>query len=456
MNITDTYNHFLSFYNIGHVAEEHIPNLSAEELETLKLYANKGEVKAQFIYAFLLLHHASSKDEFKSSISYFKQAAIQDEPLANFILAQFYENGSSKVGIEQDIRDAYEYNLKSAQKGYTPAKYCLGYFHEFVFLYQDYAKALFWYESALNDGYQEASQRISWLKQAGGIAQRKTTNERLTTYFEKGLECLNESKEEEAVGWFLKVACQGVPGAIKNVAHALNTGKVTSKRDQETIIKLLLISYDRFDSGELFEIARHYLLELHKAGIGVDLMNDNPILLLNLGLSYVEKGQLLMAKELWERAAELGCSDAIANLAIMYENGGVVAQNNEEAFRLATKAYEIDQNGFATKILATYYQRGLGVSMDAVKALCLFEESANKGYVDSMNLAANCYYNGIGTNHNMDKAIEWWGKAAAHGNEYAREMLVNLEKNNNNLNKKGCMGILVIPIILSIILSCLL
>ena len=73
-------------------------------------------------------------------------------------------------------------------------------------------------------------------------------------------------------------------------------------------------------------------------------MNDNPILLLNLGLSYVEKGQLLMAKELWERAAELGCSDAIANLAIMYENGGVVAQNNEEAFRLATKAYEIDQN----------------------------------------------------------------------------------------------------------------
>ena len=94
--------------------------------------------------------------------------------------------------------------------------------------------------------------------------------------------------------------------------------------------------------------------------------------------------------------------------------------------------------------------------MDAVKALYLFEESANKGYVDSMNLAANCYYNGIGTNHNMDKAIEWWGKAAAHGNEYAREMLVNLEKNNNNLNKKGCMGILVIPIILSIILSCLL
>ena len=267
------------------------------------------------------------------------------------------------------------------------------------------------------------------------------------------MEYVNQNKEEAAVEWFLKVACQGIPGAIRNVAHALSMGKVIDKRNQETIIKLLLISYDRFDSGELLEIAKHYLIELHKNNIGLEQINCNPLLLLNLGLYYAEKGQMSAAKEVWEKSAALDNSDAMANLAIMHERGVVVVQNYAEAFRLVTKAKDIDQNGFATKILATYYWNGWGTPKNETKALALFEESANKGYVESMNIAADCYLKGIGTETNMAKAVEWWKKAASYGNAQAREILMKLEGNNNGSNKKGCMSMLAIPFILGIIIA---
>ena len=51
---------------------------------------------------------------------------------------------------------------------------------------------------------------------------------------------------------------------------------------------------------------------------------------------------------------------------------------------------------------------------------------------------------------------EYFKKSCELGNEQATEFLMKLEVNNNSSNKKGCMGILLIPIILSIILSCLL
>ena len=454
MDFNSIYKLFLSFPNVCNLEEENIPTLSQEEINSIRQKADLGDAESQFVYGIILKLNALNENDYKISTSYIQLAAKQGEPLSCFVIGQFFENGSTKCEINQDVRDAYEYYLKSAEKGYAPAMYSLGYLHEFVFLYQDYEKALFWYEKALNNGYQEAAQRLSWLRQTGGIATRMTTNEQLTAYFDRGLECLNQNKEEEAAEWFLKVACQGIPGAIRNVAHAVTTGKITSQRDQETITKLLLISYERFDNGELLEIAKHYLVELHKNHMGFELINSNSSLLLNLGLYYAQKGQMSTAKEVWEKAAELDNPDAMANLAVMYEIGAVVAQNYTEAFKLAAKAKELDTNGFATKILATYYWNGWGTPKDEAKALALFEESANKGYVESMNIAADCYLKGIGTEPNMAKAIDWWKKAAEHGDEQASANLVRLKGNNtsnntNTSNNGGCMGMLLALLTLS-------
>ena len=187
MNTKQIYDTLIGYPNIWDLAKDAIPHLSNEEFENLKIEADSGSAEAQFLYGFLLLN--KGEDYYKQGTKYFILAARQDEPLSCFILGQYYENGASKCGIDQDYRSAYDYFLKSGQKGYAPSEYCLGHFHEFIFLYQNYDLALSWYEKALNHGYEEARARLQWLKQTGDIAANVySTNERLTYYFNRGIE----------------------------------------------------------------------------------------------------------------------------------------------------------------------------------------------------------------------------------------------------------------------------
>ena len=80
----------------------------------------------------------------------------------------------------------------------------------------------------------------------------------------------------------------------------------------------------------------------------------------------------------------------------------------------------------------------------------------SKGYMRGESELGFIYYKGIGVGQHQTKAKEYFKKSCELGNEQATEFLMKLEGNNNSSNKKGCMGILLIPIILSIILSCVL
>ena len=90
------------------------------------------------------------------------------------------------------------------------------------------------------------------------------------------------------------------------------------------------------------------------------------------------------------------------------------------------------------------------------KAVEWWEKAAAQGSTLALNNLGHAYSSGdIGT-VNTEKAKEYFKKSCELGNEQATEFLMKLEGNNNSSNKKGCMGILLIPIILSIILSCVL
>ncbi len=58
--------------------------------------------------------------------------------------------------------------------------------------------------------------------------------------------------------------------------------------------------------------------------------------------------------------------------------------------------------------------------------------AARKDYIPAMNGLANCYYNGIGTDKNKDKAIEWYNKASAKGDLESTYNLGMIYWNDNN------------------------
>lgn len=87
------------------------------------------------------------------------------------------------------------------------------------------------------------------------------------------------------------------------------------------------------------------------------------------------------------------------------------------------------------------------------KAVEWWEKAAEQGSTLALNNLGHAYSTGDLGAVNTEKAKEYFKKSCELGNELAREFLQKLEGNNVGSNKKGCMSMLVIPLILGIIIA---
>lgn len=87
------------------------------------------------------------------------------------------------------------------------------------------------------------------------------------------------------------------------------------------------------------------------------------------------------------------------------------------------------------------------------KAVEWWEKAAAQGSTLALNNLGHAYSTGDLGAVNREKAKEYFKKSCELGNEQAREFLQKLEGNNVGSNKKGCMSMLAIPLILGIIIA---
>ena len=87
------------------------------------------------------------------------------------------------------------------------------------------------------------------------------------------------------------------------------------------------------------------------------------------------------------------------------------------------------------------------------KAVEWWEKAAKQGSTLALNNLGHAYSTGDLGAVNTEKAKEYFKKSCELGNEQAREFLQKLEGNNVGSNKKGCMSMLAIPLILGIIIA---
>ena len=124
------------------------------------------------------------------------------------------------------------------------------------------------------------------------------------------------------------------------------------------------------------------------------------------------------AIELYEKAANLGNSSAMNNLAFMYERGKGVDVNYAKAIELLERATDLG-NSDAMYNLAFMYQYGEGVAVNYAKAIELYEKAAGLGNSNAMNNLGYMYEIGKGVAVNYAKAIELYEKAVGLGNSTA-------------------------------------
>lgn len=182
----------------------------------------------------------------------------------------------------------------------------------------------------------------------------------------------------------------------------------------------------------------------------------------NLGVMYARgKGVTrddAQAIQWYRRAADKGDADAMNNLGVIYETGQGVTESPGGALKWYRQAADKGHAG-AMANLGRLYEKGYGVAADHVQALLLYERAAARGNANAMNrlgliceekrdfaaavqwyrqgAAKNdpgalgnlgyCYETGRGVSRDLNKARDYYRKAAKLGSRFAKDALQRLQ-----------------------------
>lgn len=116
----------------------------------------------------------------------------------------------------------------------------------------------------------------------------------------------------------------------------------------------------------------------------------------------------------FERAADLGCADAMDNLGNCYKNGDGVEKSFEKAAAWYKKAYESNLPCGAYHY-GSCLRNGRGVERNDALAVECFRMAAVAGLTDAQYLLASCARSGVGMTENQQVAFMWYKKAAEQG-----------------------------------------
>ncbi len=133
------------------------------------------------------------------------------------------------------------------------------------------------------------------------------------------------------------------------------------------------------------------------------------------------------AFEYYTKAAEKGMPFAQANVGRFYYYGiGHVKQDYSSAIKWYTLA-AAQKNPFAAKELGNMYFNGIGVTKNSLKAIDLFEISANYGDWEIQTLLGEIYFDGLeNISKDYSKAFYWFQKSAEKGDDQAQRKLSEL------------------------------
>ena len=107
-------------------------------------------------------------------------------------------------------------------------------------------------------------------------------------------------------------------------------------------------------------------------------------------------------------------SDAMFNLAIIFDNGFGISPNKTRALFYYEAASDLS-NIYAQYNLGWKYYNGENVNKDVIKAFRLYKAASDDGHPQAMYNLAHMYYSGIGTVKNLKLAYKMFLNAKISG-----------------------------------------
>ena len=355
----------------------------------LQIEPNSKKIKPYIQYRIgkMFCYGLGTEQDYEKAFEWFERSAKQKNKFAQFSLANLYYYGS---GVEKDLSQAFLWYQRSSSQGQPYAAYSIAQMYRYgEYVTKDNDTAQRYYQQALS----------GFLKIENDDMANDDLFYKLGQMFKLGLG--TDSDVTKAIEYFRRSAEMNNKNGLFEYGKALLIGEHIPQ-DTDSAVKLLEKAVKLKNRNAKRFLALEYISGEH-------LEQD------------IEKGIALLTE-----CADSGDVIASYRLGKIYLQGEIMPQNLDKAEKYLLLATD---NEYAQYALAKLYLQE--EKYDIQKAVNYFENCADKNHWASYQLGRIYLFGAKNIERDKEKAVEWFTKSANDGNEYAQDLLENMERYEN-------------------------
>ena len=355
----------------------------------LRIEPNSKKLKpyVQYRIGKMFCYGLGTEQDYQKAFEWFERSAKQKNKFAQFSLANLYYYGS---GIEKDLSQAFLWYQRASSQGQPYAAYSIAQMYRYgEYVTKDNDTAQRYYKQALS----------GFLKIESDDMANDDLFYKLGQMFKIGLG--TDSDVTKAIEYFRRSAEMNNKNGLFEYGKALLIGEHIPQ-NTDSAVKLLEKAVKLKNRNAKRFLALEYISGEH-------LEQD------------IEKGIALLTE-----CADSGDVIACYRLGKIYLQGEIMPQNLDKAEKYLLLA---EDSEYAQYALAKLYLQE--EKYDIQKAVNYFENCAAKNHWASYQLGRIYLFGAKDIERDKEKAIEWFTKSANDGNEYAQDLLENMERYEN-------------------------
>lgn len=355
----------------------------------LQIEPNSKKLKpyVQYRIGKMFCYGLGTEQDYEKAFEWFERSAKQKNKFAQFSLANLYYYGS---GVEKDLSQAFLWYQRSSSQGQPYAAYSIAQmYRDGEYVTKDNDTAQRYYKQALS----------GFLKIESDDMANDDLFYKLGQMFKFGLG--TDSDVTKAIEYFRRSAEMNNKNGLFEYGKALLIGEHIPQ-DTDSAVKLLEKAVKLKNINSKRFLALEYISGEH-------LEQD------------IEKGIALLTE-----CADSGDVIASYRLGKIYLQGEIMPQNLDKAEKYLLLAEDSEYTQYALAKLYLQEEK-----YDIQKAVNYFENCAAKNHWASYQLGRIYLFGAKDIERDKEKAVEWFTKSANDGNEYAQDLLENMERYEN-------------------------
>ena len=355
----------------------------------LRIEPNSKKLKpyVQYRIGKMFCYGLGTEQDYQKAFEWFERSAKQKNKFAQFSLANLYYYGS---GIEKDLSQAFLWYQRASSQGQPYAAYSIAQMYRYgEYVTKDNDTAQRYYQQALS----------AFLKIESDDMANDDLFYKLGQMFKLGLG--TDSDVTKAIEYFRCSAEMNNKNGLFEYGKALLIGEHIPQ-NTDSAVKLLEKAVKLKNRNAKRFLALEYISGEH-------LEQD------------IEKGIALLTE-----CADSGDVIACYRLGKIYLQGEIMPQNLDKAEKYLLLATDNEYVQYALAKLHLQEEK-----YDIQKAVNYFENCAAKNHWASYQLGRIYLFGAEGFTKDKEQAIEWFTKSANDGNEYAQDLLGNMERYEN-------------------------